>query len=63
MAAAQAAETMKMSEAWPDTYDEGYIHKFQPETAHKIPYINSSLKLLTKFTSSSKSTEFKDILP
>ena len=28
MAAAQAAE---MSEAWPDTFDEGYIHQFQPE--------------------------------
>ena len=26
-------------------------------------YINPSLKLLTKFTSSSRSTEFKDILP
>ena len=27
MAAAQAA----MSEVWPDTCNEGYIHKFQPE--------------------------------
>ena len=26
------------SEVWPDTYDEGYIHQFQPELAHKIPY-------------------------
>ena len=26
-------------------------------------YINSNLNLLTKFTSSSRSTEFKDILP
>ena len=26
-------------------------------------YINSNLNLFTKFTSSSKSTEFKDILP
>ena len=22
---------MKMSETWPDTYDEGYIHQFQAE--------------------------------
>ena len=26
-------------------------------------YINSNLNILTKFTSSSRSTEFKDILP
>ena len=31
----------------PDTYDEGYIHQFQPEHT------------LTKFTNSSRSTEFK----
>ena len=33
MAAAQAAE---ISEVWPDTYDEGYVHQFQPEPTHKI---------------------------
>ena len=27
---------MKMSEAWPNIYDEGYIHQFQPELTHKI---------------------------
>ena len=27
---------MEMNEAWPDTYDEGYIHQFQPTTTHKI---------------------------
>ena len=48
MAAAQAAETMDMNEAWPDMRDI---------------YINSSLNPLTKFTSSSRSTKFKDILP
>ena len=41
---------MEMSEAWPDTYMRNI-------------YINSNLKPLTKFTSSSRSTEFKDILP
>ena len=49
MAAAQTAETMEMSEVWPDTYGEEYIYEFKPEP-------------LTKFTSSSR-TEFKDILP
>ena len=39
-----------MSEAWPDTYDERYIHQFQPEPTYK-------------FTSSSTSTDFKNILP
>ena len=29
-------ETMEMSEAWTDTFDEGYIHQFQPEPTHKI---------------------------
>ena len=29
-------KTMKMSEAWPDTYNKGYIHQFQPEHTHKI---------------------------
>ena len=29
-------KTMKMSEVWPDTYDEGHIHQFQPEPTHKI---------------------------
>ena len=38
---------IEMSEAWPDTFDEEYI------------YINSNLNSLTKFTSSSRSTEFK----
>ena len=37
---------MDMNVVWPDTY-EGYIHQFQPGP--------------TKFTSSSRSTEFKDI--
>ena len=23
-------------EVWPETYDEGYIHQFQPEPTHKI---------------------------
>ena len=41
---------MEMSEAWPDTVDKGYVHQFQPEP-------------ILKFTSSSRSTEFKDILP
>ena len=36
MATAQAAEIMEMSEASPDTYDEGYIHQFQLEPNHKI---------------------------
>ena len=31
-------KNMDMSEAWLDTYDEGYIHQFQPETIHKIHY-------------------------
>ena len=43
-------KTIEMSAAWPDTYDEGYN-------------INSNLNPLTKFTTSSRSTEFKDILP
>ena len=34
MAVAKAAETMEMSEACPDTFDEGYIH--QPEPTHKV---------------------------
>ena len=42
-------KTIDIKEAWPDTHDEGYIHQFQP-----IPF--------TKFTSS-RSNEFKDILP
>ena len=29
-------KTMDVSEAWPDTYDEEYIHQFQPEPTHKI---------------------------
>ena len=26
---------MEMSEAWPDIYDERYIHEFEPEPTHK----------------------------
>ena len=29
-------KTMGMKEAWPDIYDEGYIHQFQPEPTYKI---------------------------
>ena len=29
-------KTMKMSEAWPDIYNEEYIYQFQPETTLKI---------------------------
>ena len=29
-------KTMEMSEVWPDTYNERYIHQFQPEATHKI---------------------------
>ena len=42
-------KTMEMSEVWPDTYEEGYIHQL-------------SMNPLTKCTSSSRSTEFKDTL-
>ena len=28
--------TMEMSEAWPDAYNEEYIHQFQPEPTNKI---------------------------
>ena len=28
-------KTMGLSEAWPDIYDEGYIHQFKPETSQK----------------------------
>ena len=27
---------LEMSQAWPDTYSEGYIHQFQPEPTHRI---------------------------
>ena len=27
---------MEISEAWPDTDDEEYIHQFQPDNTHKI---------------------------
>ena len=47
-------KTMDMSEASPDTYDEGYIQM--------NPLNESILNLHTKFTSS-RDTEFKDILP
>ena len=36
MTAAQAIQNTEVSEAWPDTYDEGYIHQFQSELTHKI---------------------------
>ena len=29
-------KTMEMSEAWPDTFGEGYIHQFQHELTYKI---------------------------
>ena len=41
---------MEISEASSDTWDEGYIHQFQPEP-------------IKEFTSSRRRTEFKDILP
>ena len=28
-------QTMEINEAWRDTYDEGYIHQFQPESLCK----------------------------
>ena len=28
--------TMEMNETWPDIYNEGYIHKFQPGPTHRI---------------------------
>ena len=40
---------MEMSEAWPDTFHEGYIHHFQPEPTQK-----NSL--------AAAEAEFKDIL-
>ena len=27
---------MEMNESGPDTFDEGYMHQFQPEPTHKI---------------------------
>ena len=33
MVGAQEAE---MKDTWPDIYDKGYIHQFQPELTHKI---------------------------
>ena len=36
MAAAEAAENQGDSEAWSNTYNEGYIHQFQPEPTYKI---------------------------
>ena len=38
-------KTMEMSEAWLDTFNEGYIHQFQPEATHKTirkPYLPPS---------------------
>ena len=37
MAATKAAENHG-DDTWPDTYDEGYIHQFQPGPTHKIQY-------------------------
>ena len=39
-------KTMKMSEAWPDTYDKEHIIQFQPEPVHslKISSCGTSLK-------------------
>ena len=31
MAAAQAAENLETNKTWSDTFDEGYIHQFQPK--------------------------------
>ena len=31
-------ETLEMNEAWPDIYDEGCIHQFQPGPIRKIQY-------------------------
>ena len=37
MVAEQVAENDEvLSEAWRVTYDEGYIHQFQPEPTYKI---------------------------
>ena len=36
LAAAQAAENHGDEWGLPDTYDEGYIHQFQPAPTHKI---------------------------
>ena len=30
-------KTIEMSEAWSDTFNEGFIHQFQPEATQKIP--------------------------
>ena len=37
MAATKAAENHG-DDTWPDTYDEGYIHQFQPGPTHKIQH-------------------------
>ena len=29
-------KTSEVSEAWPDIFNEGYIHQLQAETTHKI---------------------------
>ena len=36
MAGAQAAENHEDGEAWPDTYNEWFMHHFQPEPTHKV---------------------------
>ena len=51
-------KTMKMGEAWRNSYDDGYLIL----TMRDI-YINSNINPLTKFTSRGRSTELKDILP
>ena len=35
---------MEMSEAWPDTYNEGYTYQFQPDPTHKIHLCNINLE-------------------
>ena len=35
MAVAKASES-EVSEVWCDSYDDRYIHQFQPETTHRI---------------------------
>ena len=52
-------KTMKMSEVWLDTYDEGYTHQFQPEsfrqfqiwTQSVVAAEASSLKISSHITS------------
>ena len=32
---------MEMSEAWPDTFNERYIHQLQPELTHKMEHFSN----------------------